>query len=299
MKNIATLLILSISFIISSCGRVFYYSHDCPNDDYVTINSKSKMFIRKGYLDATTNFKTTDSISGNVLNKLIEIQYLIINPNDEVIYISTTPSRYIYDKTNNYLIKSKRNEYPNAFYLNTFSFGKLIPSEDENYSIVEFSDRKKAFDWKFRIIDKDNYELESVNGFKFRKIYFNGKKEIKKVYQTTESSESSTASKKIFTKINHFIYLSFKIPDDSTTSEKIQEEPKLDSYTSKIYNKQCILIDSITKYKQYPKATTLNFKYKNNKIKYLYIPFNMNIFDGYRSIKFKKNRIAYKLQMED
>ena len=78
--------------IIASCGKSFYYAKfDLTNDsnnfnsevfDIFTTDNNSEVFVRRLYIDSLDGKYsqiTLESETGNVKNKLIEVQYLIIN----------------------------------------------------------------------------------------------------------------------------------------------------------------------------------------------------------------------------
>lgn len=294
MKKHTLLSCIILLLLLCGCGRSFYYSNDCVSDDYAVIDNTSKVFVRKLYLNDQKE-KTKDSVSANKENTLIEVQYLIFNPNKEIIYIATTPSRYIYDKTNSYLIHSKKNEYPNGFYLNTFYFGKDITVNAGNSKIIEFKNKKFSEKWNFIQKDEDNIELMDIDKYKIKKVLIEGEKQTEEVFQSTEKVGISSNYDVKFEKIHRFKYLSFKIPDDSETSNKMSAATTNDesekNYT--IYDKNCNKKDTLSKYKLYPSAKRIYFKSSNKKLQYIFIPFSMDIIENYHSIKFKSNRVKF------
>ncbi len=299
MRKTFYFLFIIIAVMAAGCGRTFYYSNECYTANFIEVNSQSDVFIRKLYLNEEYE-KTKDSISLTKKNEkkpnlLIEVQYLIFNPNKEVIYIATTPSRYISDKTDTYLIHSRNNAYPNSYFLNTFYFGKEFASEGRNYRKIEFRNGKMAQEWRFDKIDSNNMKLTVIDNYKIKRVLINQKKEEEKVFVSTENVSLSSNHDIEFQRIPYFHYLSFKIPEEKKESSKtaiIRRDSIVETkYT--IYDEHCQKKDTFSKRKLYPRAEKIYFKYWNNKLEYIFIPFTIPV-NGYHSIKFKSSRVKFK-----
>ncbi|MFH6937086.1 hypothetical protein [Flavobacterium sp. FlaQc-30] len=302
MKKIFYFFSLMITVLISGCGRTWYYSNECYSLNFINVDSASNVFIRKLYLNE--NFeKTKDSISlSNKINRnntLIEVQYLIFNPNREVIYIATTPSRYIYDKTDSYLIHSGKKTYPNGFYLNTFYFGIEIAKPQKNIRRVEFKNNKMAQEWSFNIIDKDYMNLSVIDNYKIKRVFVNQNKMERRVFVSTENVYLSSNHEVAFEKVDNFRYLSFKIPDDKKAASQALNKnvDSLNKTKYTIYDEHCQKKDTFSSKILYPKANKIYFKYWNNKLEYIFIPFSQPV-KGYHSIKFNCDRVKFSRPMQ-
>lgn len=258
--------------MISSCGRKFYYSNDLPNKElFFVINKDTEIFARKIYIQKNKfdgrEIQKYDNDTLSDLGLLIEVQYIMINKND-ILYVSTTPSRYIYDKTDNYLIESKsgKNSFPNSFYFNSFFKGFY---EIENEKFV-FKNEKNEQNWNIKI-SKNEIKLISIDNFNI-----NNKKTQIKNYKSTEIAEFSFSNEIKFEKMKYFRYLSFKIPNDKNDYQKnILKNNNIDE-----------LKRAENFYVQYTNAT-------KNKIKYIFLPFNKELIPGFSTLKYRSNRIRY------
>lgn len=269
---------IGIAFLLitSSCGRGFYYSNDAVGTPVFTIDKNTQIFARKLYakenafkgreLISNVNDTTTDG------RMLTEVQYLLFNGN-QVVYISTVSSRYIYDKTDSYLIESNnKNLYPNSFYFNNFYFGTYYPDDET----IAFTNKKNAQDWKMSTTP-NQMKLVYINHFNFRKVRFKGETATSKNYSHTEIVEQSLQNDILFEKIDNFHFLAFKIPNARNDLNK-DGKP-------------------ITqKDKTYTKSNQINLVFKDSekqKIKYLFIPFNNDLIPGYKALKFSANKVRY------
>lgn len=298
MKKTVYFLLMAAASLTFGCGRTFFYSNECYTSNYIEVNSQSDVFIRKLYLNEEYE-KTKDSISVNnkmesKTNLLIEVQYLIFNPNKEIIYIATTPSRYIEDKTDTYLIHSRKNTYPNSYFLNTFYFGREISPEGKNFRKIEFRNNKMAQEWRFDNIDPNNMKLSVIDNYKIKRVFINQKKEEEKVFVSTENVNLSSNHDIEFQRIPYFHYLSFKIPHENKQPPKtvIKAMDSLGQTKYTIYDEHCQKKDTFSKRKLYPRAEKIYFKYWNNKLEYIFIPFSVPV-NGYHSIKFKSSRVKF------
>lgn len=294
MKNILRILILTIFASVCGCNRVFHYTNDKPEDatDSIIFDSSTQMFVRKLYLDKnnnktkdsiTDNNKTKDSIAEN--NILIEVQFLIFNQKDQVIYIATTPSKKIYDKGETYLIY--HDIFPNSYFLNTFYFGRVF-SENDSKKRVVFHNRKLVQIWNFDKIANDKSDKKSqpklkltmIDNHRLKNVEMqNNNKYTKPVYLSTENVNLSSNHDFELTKIRKFKYLSFKIP----VKKMIQDQKK----------------DTNKKEEPSPQGKGIFFKYSDDNLNYLYIPFNQTIKDNYTTIKFKSSRVRFKRDTSD
>jgi hypothetical protein len=272
--------LLGILFILllSSCGRGFYYSNDTVGTEVLTIDQDTKIFARKLYAKENRyngrelSYINDDTINGKGM--LTEVQYLIFNKN-KVLYVSTVASRYIYDKTDSYLIQnsSGKNFYPNSFYFNSFYFGKY----DENEGVFRFKNGKTAQDWKINIGTDNDIELVYINNYNLKKERFNGADSIHKNLLSTEVVNQSVGNMVKFKKMNYFKFLSFKIPNER-----------------KDYAKTGVLLT--TKARTYTKANKICMVFKegeNQKLKYLFIPFSDELIPGFKALKFSSKRVRY------
>jgi hypothetical protein len=264
--------------LLSSCGRGFYYSNDTAGTEVLTIDQDTKIFARKLYAKENIyngrelSYINDDTINGKGM--LTEVQYLIFNKN-KVLYVSTVASRYIYDKTDSYLIQnsSGKNFYPNSFYFNSFYFGKY----DENKGIFQFKNGKTAQDWKISMGSDNDIELVYINNYNLKKERFNGADSIHKNLLSTEVVNQSVGNMVKFKKMNYFKFLSFKIPNER-----------------KDYAKTGVLLT--TKAKTYTKANKICMVFKegeNQKLKYLFIPFSDELIPGFKALKFSSKRVKY------
>jgi hypothetical protein len=279
MKSIRFKIVLfAVLFFLLGCGRGFYYSNDVAKNGTAvfTIDENTEVFARKLYAQANkfegrelTN--TNDSLSGN--SYLTEVQYLFFNKN-KVLYVSTVSSRYIYDKTDSYLIHNSSgfNAYPNSFYFNNFYFGNYNDSD----SILEFKNKKAAQDWKIKKTT-NNIDLLYINDFALKKTNFNGETTPQKNFLGSQVVDQSLRHDIVFKKMNHLKFLSFKIPDDKSDYDTAGT-----TRTAKV--------------KTYSKANEIYIAYKDKnkqKIDYLFIPFDTLLIPNYKALKFGSGKVRY------
>lgn len=280
MKSIFLKIVAVVILIfIGGCGRGFYYSNDIPANGtpVFTIDENTQIFARKLYAKES-EFKGRELTSSNNnadgKSFLTEVQYLILSKN-RVLYISTVPSRYIYDKTDSYLIhnSSGKNSYPNSFYFNNFYFGDY----NENESVFEFKNDKTAQDWKIEQASDSILKLVYINDYTLKKVRFKGETASPKNYSDTEVVDQSVQHPIAFEKIKYFKFLSFKTPDDRND-----------------YNKSGT--ERIAKAKTYSKANEIYIAFKDGKtqkIKYLFIPFDTELIPGFKALKFGSGKVRY------
>lgn len=303
MKNILPILIFTLLTALCSCNRVFHYTNDKPKEatDSIIFDSTTKVFVRKLYLDKN-NEKTKDSIAENKDNILIEVQFLIFNQKDEVIYIATTPSKTIYDKGETYLIYKE--VYPNTYFLNTFYFGRVF-SESETEKKLVFHNRKFVQIWNFDRIGKDNpdkknqpkLKLTMIDNYRLKKIEMQDNIQYRKpVYLSTENVSLSSKHDFELTKILDFDYISFKIPVKK--SDQDQKKDKNQNHSPKEKTAQYQKEDK-NKNPPSPKGKGIYFKSTDGKLDYIFIPFDQKLKENYTSVKFNSKRVRYKRDTND
>ncbi len=279
MKSVSIKLIaLFVLLLLLGCGRGFYYSADTAANGtpVFTIDEHTEVYVRKLYAQEN-QFKgreltsTNDSLNGTSF--LTEVQYLFFNQN-KVLYVSSVSSRYIYDKTDSYLIhnSSGYNAYPNSFYFNNFYFGNYNSAT----SLVEFKNNKTAQDWKIEKISDDKLQLQYINDYTFKKVRFKGETIQQKNFIGTQVVEPSVQHNIVFEKMNHLKFLSFKLPDDRSDYDKTGAR--------------------IAKAKTYAKTNQIYIVFKNGnttKIDYLFIPFDSELIPNYKALKFSSGKVRY------
>lgn len=313
--------------IIVSCGKSFYYTkHDLTNDsnnfnskviDSFITDSSSEVFVRRLYidrLDGKYSQITLEPKTGSVKNKLIEVQYLIIN-DDKVLYISTVPSRYVYDKTDQYLLNTEGIvKYPNSYFLNSFYFGKIVKntSSDTSNTTIEFRDKKNVMQWNLHsgsTIKHKTFELTTIDNYKIKN---RKSKPPIKVIQSTITTDKSVNNKIIFENIYRFVgdknskhyfqYLSFQKPIKNQQEQEIYTKLKDSTISNDSLANTASIKNSkrrsefVAKYKQYPAAKRIYVIYKDTsktKVKELIIPFESPIKDEENAIRFKGNRVKF------
>jgi hypothetical protein len=129
-------------------------------------DDKTEFYMRKLYM-VNTEFEgqklvSKDSLKNHTDSILSEVQYLLIKK-DMVIYLTTMPSKYVYDKTDTYLIGGK---YPNAYYLNAMYMGKVIRGHGSAAHFI-FENAKANQDWEVDMTDR-NCTLVSLDERKYR-----------------------------------------------------------------------------------------------------------------------------------
>ncbi|MBL7886934.1 MAG: hypothetical protein JNJ52_09315 [Flavobacterium sp.] len=280
MKSIPLQLILiAILVVLCGCGRGFYYSKDVATNGtpVFTFDENTLVYARKLYAQET-EFKgreltsTTDSLSEN--SYLTEVQYLFFNQN-KVLYVSTVSSRYIYDKTDSYLIHNStgHNSYPNSFYFNNFYLGH----HNTSASLLEFKNKKAAQDWKIEQTSVNEIKLEYINDFALKNVHFQGQTTPQKNFLGSQVVDQSVKHPIVFKKMNHFKFLSFKLPDDSSDYDS----------SGKVRS---------TVARTYAKANEIYIAYKDadhQKIDYLFIPFDSELIPNYKALKFGSGKVRY------
>lgn len=265
--------------LITSCGRGFYYSNDTVGTEVFTIDENTHIYVRKLYAQEN-EFKGREltEVTDDTLGLLTEVQYLVFN-NDKVLYISTISSRYIYDKTDSYLIQnsSGKNAYPNSFYFSNFYFGNY----NKTNQTLQFKNKKTAQDWKINKPNPNDIDLEYINNFTLKKVRFKSKTEVSKNFTNTEVVGESVQHPVRFKKINYFKFLSFKTPNHRNDFEKTGDLLTLKAKAKTI---------------SYTKANKIFMVYKDDekqKIKYLFIPFSGDLIPGFKSLKFGSSKVRY------
>lgn len=302
-----------ISF--SNCSKSFSYRNvdmnknfDTSITDIVNTNHNSTVFVRTFYID-----DPDDSFGKKLINtdeknkKLIEVQYLIIN-GDSVLYISTISSKYIYDKSEQYLLRGNIVCYPNTFFFNSFYFGKIIKGSPltSNKFTIEFRNKKNIFHWNFSKINDPKHEafnLESIENYKIK----NKSPLFESIIIIDRSVKNDVHFKNIYryhgNPKHYFHYLSFRIPVttlkeakvvDSLTenNDKIEEFKNSDFIQNDDFNKKIA-----EKYSsEFPQAKAIYLVYKDDKkskVKEILIPFDKPIRDQYNCIKFRCKNVIY------
>ena len=247
---------------MTSCGeKVFYYSNN-PTTDSIDFNGEEEFYVSKRLSNVETpgikSFKYNDTSDRNF--KVTDIHVLIINKKKNLVFfISTIPSKWVFDEEDTYLIDEK---IPNSFFFNKFYIGKIKDSLDNSYQI-EFSNDKEKQVWNITKEDSNHINLNFVDLLEFKK---NGQT-IKK--SNTMYIEDCYPSKLIFEKINE--------PTNATIGFKIPEHDK-----SKIIDRQ--------------KLKSISFDRQNQKINRIILSFTSNIiFNGnnFNSIEFPSERVPY------
>ena len=203
MKKIIPILILV--FLINCRPKKIYYNDNfekkmLSNNLKKTIkfplnSSNTKVYFRDNMIEDSIynkNDKTYDKDLAMRLKNFADYQY-IIERNDTIIYISTTPSPG--DITfRNYFFKhadSLDKSTPNAYYFNTFLIGK------KRNDIIVFKDAKSKMVWQL-FGNNNAININSINIFK------NKYKESKTNYVGTISPSHSIDIGLKFKKIENF-----------------------------------------------------------------------------------------------
>lgn len=122
-----------------------------------------KLYMIKSKYDGQ-KLVNKDSLNSQTDSILSEVQYLLIKK-DMVIYLTTTPSKFIYDKTDTYLIGGK---YPNAYYLNAMYMGTVVPDPaGDDLLHFAFENPKGDQEWEMRKT-ATGWRLISLDERKFR-----------------------------------------------------------------------------------------------------------------------------------
>jgi uncharacterized protein YcfL len=303
MKNI--LYLSAILFLVLSCSsETFHYTNECSSADFFKIDSCSQVYARKLYLTQNST-KTADSISDSnkkqQQNRLIEVQYLIINPDKEVLYITTRPTTKIYDKSADYQLRSAKNSYPNSYVFNTFYFGKLLDGDKDGSRHIVFKDNRNSQVWNLKKANKgDSIILLTIDNYRIKHVKTaiavmkNNAETIKDtflhnpVYRSTENVGLSANHGVEFIKIPRFHYLSF---DDPNLPNRTATDSSIKRYA--IYSRECLKKDIVSKRNLYPKANRIYFKYSGTKLQYIFIPFDMDITKSSHGIKFNCSWVKF------
>lgn len=178
------LVLIGVCLVFSGCGRSFYYTNQKDrNATEIKIDANSKYYIRKLYkvvdedklrlsLSSANPFRglKIDSDSNPVfpiidfrpdIFKIIEIEHLYIFRNN-VIYITTTPSKYQNDLTKRYLLEDNA---INGYWFNTFFFGTV--EKDDSVLVCRFEEKEStAFSlWIFDKIENNKLELRAIEKY--------------------------------------------------------------------------------------------------------------------------------------
>ncbi|AZA90834.1 hypothetical protein EG343_09430 [Chryseobacterium nakagawai] len=141
---------------------------DKGDDQLITVYDKNQkeeyeVYIRYNQFKYLyfNNTQRTNHPDYNSKKYRTEIQYIIVNTKDNnVFYVSTTPSRYIMnkdDKESNYLIGNKGNSY----FFNSYFIGKI------NDSMMVFKNDREKMTWKFKR-ENDTLNINTVISHKIR-----------------------------------------------------------------------------------------------------------------------------------
>lgn len=165
--------ILALVFCLVGCKRSFYYTH-LPKDNVtpLALDGDYTHYARKLYrinpdsmgqgmrlnqlISVKDSLKITDSIRSrsvtdksflapNIKFKMVEIEHLY-RFGDDVLYMTTTPSKYQLDLADKYLLSKK---YANGFYYNTFFFGRVELDGQQLTCRFTDKDAKHYSLWRF------------------------------------------------------------------------------------------------------------------------------------------------------
>lgn len=271
-------IVLLIISLLCGCRSGFHYSKNdtTPFKRSIVIDSTSTLYIRTLYTKENKydgrELTTKEKDSTGTKNFLVEVQFLIFNKNGQVIYISTIPSKYIFDKADTYLLKSKsgRTKYPNSFFFNSFFIGQY----HEETSKIEFNNTKTGQEWNLSF-RKEAWvcSLLSINNYSYKKVRDMNKDIItQKVYLSTEVTDESFSNPVEFKKTKYFEYLSFRNPYDSIKKGTLQR-----NNTILKANEICIYFEDAAM----------------KKVSHVIIPFSDFLKPDFKNMKFKSGRVRY------
>jgi|GEM_PF-5034902 len=187
-------ILLAVICCVVGCGRTFHYTNlpshgvqEIPlkgDHQYYTrkllklsvgVGPDQEAFVLKAILKTNDSIQITDSIQRKTLNdkksasltgfnfntKIVEIEHLYVF-GDNVIYITTTPSKFQDDLTQKYILN---NGYANGFYYNTFFFGKIVPDAQQTVCKFIEKDGKHYSLWRFDA-NGNALSLKSIEKYK-------------------------------------------------------------------------------------------------------------------------------------
>lgn len=201
-----------------------------------------------------------------------EFQFMFVNiKNDSIIYISTNPTRNLYDKSGVYLINNKT---PNAHFFNHFYFGKISDDEGRFDKKIEFKSNKESSKMYWNVQkSNDTIRLLTIDTYRTREI---GENSSKSFFTSNFNIKSNFGKNKkvIYKEIEDYTGIGMSIYPDTIKVNTM----KLQSEVKKIKSQYFIV----------------NYTRKNE-IKNIEIifdePYDENL--KYNAIRFKKNRILY------
>lgn len=218
MKTILFLLLYLMVFV--GCGRKELKYPLADDRDCINI-SDSDLYIRKVYADGNEEdgqkLIVNDTLPSNEKTFLSDIQYLLIKK-DVAIYITTKPSRYIYDKTDSYLIN---NRLPNVIFFNTIYIGKVVQNSAFEKRIV-FKSKHFDQEWLLKSFEAGKLELTLLD-----EVRHNSAGKIHSI--TTMKPTNAFKHAVIFEKQDKNIYFSFKVSFGEDKNSKGNTELKADS----------------------------------------------------------------------
>lgn len=150
----------------AGCSGSYSYIVKPDLEKEFVISPSTKYYIRKLYLETTPyegneiSEKATNEKGGE--NLLTEVQFLFINGKD-VVYVTTKQSRFIFDKTGEYLIND---QIPNAYFFDGIYFGKIVKDEGGEVDI-DFESHKRKQKWTLNE-KKTQMDLNTVDEFEIK-----------------------------------------------------------------------------------------------------------------------------------
>lgn len=258
--------------LLSNCSRSYVKFESKPENQ--ELPQYSKRFNLQNYTGFARLQKSENLYYKNFNQDSLqtEFQFMFLNnKNDSVIYISTIPTRNLYDKSGVYLINHRT---PNAHFFNHFYFGKISDDEGKFDKIIEFKSSKEdtKMNWNIRR-RSDSIQLLTIDTYRTKKTG----KDITKTFFTSNFNIKSNFGKNkkvIYKEINDYTGIGMSIFPDTIKVNTM----KLQSEVKKIKSQYLIV----------------NYTRKNE-IKNIEIifdePYDKNL--KYNAIRFKKNRILY------
>lgn len=189
-----------------------------------------------------------------------EFQFIFVK-NDEVILITTIPSKHIYNQTQVYLINNTK---PNAHYFNNFYFGKILYDDKNNIKQFIFQNDENQTKWNLEQ-KNDFLELKSVDNFKVKEI----KKQKKTVF------------------LEDFVI-------ENSFSYKVQYEKNNGYTTIDAENCKTDIFPTSTR-----KLNYLKIYVDKNRVKKLDLIFTEKFYNNIDKFRFKKGRIKYYIKKGD
>lgn len=200
MKTKIVLCFMMICSLMSCKFYVMYKDTDEPafacgkdDDQFITVYEKDKkeyeIYVRYNqskylYFNNTQRVNQPDYDSRKYRT---EIQYIIVNTkNNNMFFVSTTPSRYILNKDKNtYLIGKKGNSY----FFNSYFIGKITDTT------MIFKSDKEKMTWRFKR-KNDTLDINTVINYKIRAN--------KEIHTSTRLISEILGSDLKFVKLNDF-----------------------------------------------------------------------------------------------